>query len=131
MNRSDKRVGIVGYWYATNYGSVATYYALNLVLKRMGFDSMLVDIPEKEKDPAGEDVFSRNFLKERCKITPSVRWSDVHTLNDYCDAFVVGSIRFGPKMQSVLQGICFFSILRMPKKRKLHTPHLSEQANLR
>lgn len=28
MDNSLKRVGIVGYWYATNYGSVLTYYAL-------------------------------------------------------------------------------------------------------
>lgn len=119
MNRSDKRVGIVGYWYATNYGSVATYYALNLVLKRMGFDSMLVDIPEKEKDPAGEDVFSRNFLKERCKITPSVRWSDVHTLNDYCDAFVVGSDQVWTKDAIRIARNMFFLNFADAKKKKV------------
>ncbi len=32
-----RKVGIVGYWYATNYGSVVTYYALYKTIERLGY----------------------------------------------------------------------------------------------
>lgn len=84
-------VGIVGYWYATDYGSVLTYYALNKAINNLGFSTILLDRPEKEKDPEGENTFSRSFLKKHCTISESVSKSNLNTLSDLCDSFVVGS----------------------------------------
>lgn len=84
-------VGIVGYWYATDYGSALTYYALNKAISNLGFSTVLIDRPEKEKDPEGEDVFSRNFLKKHCAISESVPKNKLNTLSDLCDSFIVGS----------------------------------------
>lgn len=89
MSKYD--IGLVGYWYATNYGSVITYYALSLALNKMGHTTVMIDRPEKERDPEGEDVISRNFLKRHCNISESVKWDDLNLLNDLCDTFVVGS----------------------------------------
>lgn len=84
-------VGVVGYWYATNYGSVLTYYALGKAIENMGKSSVLIDRPEKERDPEGEDVISRNFLRTHIDISPSVSWDNYDSINDMCDNFVIGS----------------------------------------
>ena len=55
-------VGILGYWYATNYGSVITYYALYKIIENLGYTAMLIDRPDKEKDAEPLTVFSREFL---------------------------------------------------------------------
>ena len=91
--RVDERynVGILGYWYATNYGSVLTYYALALIIERLGYSVMLIDEPEKERDAEGLDVFSRRFLEGRVNISRSVKWNDLDKINEMCDIFMVGS----------------------------------------
>ena len=61
MDNSLKRVGIVGYWYATNYGSVLTYYALGKAIDKMGYETLFVDRPEAWLDQEGLDVISRKF----------------------------------------------------------------------
>jgi len=84
-------VGLVGYWYATNYGSVVTYYALSKAINKLGYSTVIIDCPEKERDPEGEDVFSRKFFKTHGNVSESVKWSELDKLNDYCDNFVIGS----------------------------------------
>jgi len=84
-------VGLVGYWYATNYGSVVTYYALSKAINALGKSTVIIDCPEKEKDPEGEDVFPRHFFKAHANISESVRWNELEKLNDVCDNFVIGS----------------------------------------
>lgn len=84
-------VGITGYWYATNYGSVVTYYALSRAIEKMGLSTVLIDRPEKEKDPEGEDVISRNFLRDHTAISESVSWDDYRKINEFCDSYVIGS----------------------------------------
>lgn len=84
-------VGIVGYWYATNYGSVITYYALSCAIEKMELSTVLIDRPEKERDPEGEDVISRNFLRDHTALSESVSWDDYQKINEFCDNYVVGS----------------------------------------
>lgn len=84
-------IGIVGYWYATNYGSIMTYYALSCAINKLGYTTVLIDEPEKWKDPEGEDVISRNFFKKHCNISDSVSWGEQGTLNELCKGFMVGS----------------------------------------
>ena len=89
MKKTD--VGILGYWYATNYGSALTYYALDYAIKKIGFSTMIIDCPEKWNDPEGEDVFPRRFLKKHCIISDSLDWDKIGEINNYCDTFVIGS----------------------------------------
>lgn len=84
-------IGIVGYWYATNYGSIMTYYALSQAINKIGYTTILIDEPEKWKDPEGEDVISRNFLKTHCNISDSIPWEKQNDLNKLCSGFMVGS----------------------------------------
>jgi len=101
-------VGIVGYWYATNYGSTLTYYALSEAIKKIGYTTVLIDRPEKETDREGEDVFSRKFLKTRCNISESVRNGELGKLSDLCDTFVVGSDQVWTKDAIRYFGYMFF-----------------------
>lgn len=89
---NDKEnVGIVGYWYATNYGSVITYCALYETIKDLGFSPILIDRPEVWTDREGVDVVSRLFLNRHCRISKSHTWEEIEKLNDLCESFVVGS----------------------------------------
>ena len=49
----DKRIGIIGYWFATNYGGVASYYSLYNNLKKMGYYPFLVENPYYYTDREG------------------------------------------------------------------------------
>lgn len=91
MDNSSRKVGIVGYWYATNYGSVVTYYALGKAINKLGYETVFIDRPEVWSDPEGLDVISRKFLNTHVEITEPYQWSDIARLNDICDTFVVGS----------------------------------------
>lgn len=90
---ADKKydVGILGYWYATNYGSAITYYALYKAIEKNKQVPVLIDRPEKEKDAEGLDVFPRRFLNSHCNISESVKWEDLEKLNNICETFVIGS----------------------------------------
>ena len=38
-------IGVMGFWYSCNYGSMLTYYALNNVLTDMGKSVLMIDKP--------------------------------------------------------------------------------------
>ena len=38
-------IGIMGFWYGCNYGSILTYFALNSCLKDMGKSVLMIDKP--------------------------------------------------------------------------------------
>ncbi len=84
-------IGLTGYWWSTNYGSVATYYALYRILESMGFSVILLDRPEKEKHKDGLDVFSRKFMERRVNISKSLGWDKLDEFNDLCKTFMIGS----------------------------------------
>lgn len=141
MEESHSRIGIVGYWYATNYGSVMTYYALYRTIEGLGYEPMLIDIPEKEKDPEGEGVFSRIFLRDHCRISESVKWDEISRLNDMCDGFVVGSDQVWTRDALRISRYMFFlNFVEGDRKRIAYAPSFGnsrvdfasdERANIR
>ena len=84
-------VGITGYWWSTNYGSVATYYALYKVVEELGMKTVFIDRPESSETGEGMDVFSRTFMNEYAKVAESCYWHEVGKYNDLCDTFIIGS----------------------------------------
>lgn len=121
MDKFD--VGLVGYWFATNYGSVITYYALYSTINNMGYSTVLIDRPEKEKDPEGEDVFSRNFLKKYCNISDSVSWEKLDIINDVCDTFVIGSDQvWTSSALRIMRYMFFLSFADSTKKKIAYAP---------
>ncbi|MBR5800134.1 MAG: Coenzyme F420 hydrogenase/dehydrogenase, beta subunit C-terminal domain [Lachnospiraceae bacterium] len=92
MYNKDKSVGIVGYWFATNYGGVASYYSLYRKIEQLGYMPFLVETPYLETDKEGVDTFSRNFYKSiNARVTGCYKVDELHELNDYANTFVLGS----------------------------------------
>lgn len=92
MDRQKKEIGVIGYWFATNYGGVASYYSLCKLIERMGYDPVLIENPYFYTDKEGEDVFSRNlFKKEEIKICEPYSYEELNKLNDRFEIFILGS----------------------------------------
>lgn len=119
----DKRVGIVGYWYATNYGSVITYYALYKVISELGFEPVLIDRPEAWSDREGMDAISRLFLNDHCSISESYKWDEISKLNDLCDTFIVGSDQVWTKdAMHIMRNMFFLNFADKSKRKIAYSP---------
>ncbi len=92
MKEYKNSIGIVGYWFATNYGGVASYYSLCQNLKKWGYNPTLIENPYYYTDKEGEDVFSRNFFR-KCgmEICEPYEMKDLDQLNKKADIFILGS----------------------------------------
>lgn len=85
-------VGILGVWYGCNYGSIATYYALQRTIEKLGYSTLMVHYPRlKPDDGRMKGRHSIRFAEEHYDISPSYHVSEIGALNKYCDAFVLGS----------------------------------------
>ncbi len=85
-------IGVLGLWPGCNYGSVATYYALNQVLTSMGKSVLMIDKPIlSNRDIELKMTHSRRFAMEHYNISEQYRPNELYKLNQICDAFVIGS----------------------------------------
>lgn len=85
-------VGIFGVWSGCNYGSVATYYALNQVVSSMGKTVLMIDKPIiAENDAELKETHSRRFGNEHYNISKQYQLDQMHLLNNLCDTFLIGS----------------------------------------
>lgn len=85
-------VGIVGWWYYYNYGSILTYYALNRALLEMGYTSLMIHHTNNgEKMSRLTNAFPENFIKKHCSISHFYTDEDMRLLNTRCKAFISGS----------------------------------------
>lgn len=85
-------IGIVGWWYYYNYGSILTYYALNRALTKMGYSVLMIHHSNDTcRMSKLENAFPENFIKKYCDISHFYSSGDMHLLNDRCRAFISGS----------------------------------------
>lgn len=90
--KDKKKVGIIGYWFATNYGGVASYYSLYKKVEALGYAPFFIENPYYENDREGYDVFSRNFIrKEGLTIAKGLNNDHLDELNQMSDIFLLGS----------------------------------------
>ncbi len=101
-------VGVIGYWYATNYGSVLTYYSLYKSIEELGYNTVLIDRPDKENDKEPQTVFSRKFMNKMANISPSFHANESDKFNALCDKFVVGSDQMWTRDAIMINGYRFF-----------------------
>ncbi len=86
-------VGVYGLWYGNNYGSIITYYALSKVMDELGFTYAMI------RNPLGREIdidslersHPLKFAREKYQITKLRPISRLHELNDFFDAFLIGS----------------------------------------
>ena len=86
-------IGVVGFWYADNYGSTLTYFAFDYMLKSMGYSTLFI-----RKAYAGkrsqDNLSSPAFLfaeRNHYIISMSRHYTKMTELNDKCDTFITGS----------------------------------------
>lgn len=92
MHNIDKNVGIAGYWFATNYGGVASYYSLYEKIEQLGYCPFFIETPYLNSDKEGLDTFPRKFFGSRgVRISTSYRLEELEELNELADVFVLGS----------------------------------------
>jgi|GEM_PF-182840 len=86
-------VAIYGLWYGNNYGSIITYYSLSKVLDKLGKTYAMI------RNPLGRDIdidslersHPLRFAKEKYKVTKLRPLSRLSELNEFFDAFLIGS----------------------------------------
>ena len=95
-------IGIINYWWApTNYGALLTGYALQQVLKDLGFTTRLIDNKYMNLKKVGEyeKSFNYDFYKKYLITTePLIEDKDYEALNLKTKIFITGSDQvFSPK----------------------------------
>lgn len=88
-------VGILGWWYGKNYGSILTYYGLNRAIAGLGYKVLMVHEPlgyngYRVKWP--DDILSMKFARRvGYEYTAQKHFSKLPQLNDEAGTFIVGS----------------------------------------
>ena len=112
-------VGILGVWYGCNYGSIATYYALQQTIEKLGYSTLMVHYPRlKPDDGRMKGRHSIRFAEEHYDISPSYHVSEIGELNKYCDAFVLGSDQLWNYGVTKIFGHSYFLDFRLPAIRR-------------
>lgn len=116
-------IGIMGYWYGINYGSVLTYYALYELLRELGKDPVFLPKPnglweERFNDP---DTIAQKFIWKHCNVLqPFPSMDDYAAANDLCDDFIVGSdVVWNYKFAGSQVGTHFFMDWVCGQKRRI------------
>ena len=83
-------IGVVGLWYGSNYGSMATYYALHHVLKyKLGLSVLMIEncIRDKKVDEKHPYEIAEKFYD----VSLQYDFGNLHILNNFCDTFILGA----------------------------------------
>lgn len=113
-------VGILGVWYGCNYGSIATYYALQQTIEKLGYSTLMVHYPRlKPDDGRMKGRHSIRFAEEHYDISPSYHVSEIKVLNQYCDAFVLGSDQLWNYGVTKIFGHSYFLDFAEDNKKKI------------
>lgn len=113
-------VGIVGWWFASNYGSVLTYYALGSFLADMGKQILLVKLPTMSGAPWDADTqISIRFLSQYFKVSGDRTMYQLPEVNHFCDSFMLGSDQMWREDSIRLVGYSFFLDFVEKSKKKI------------
>lgn len=113
-------VGIVGWWFASNYGSSLTYFALGTILENMGKQVLLVPIAKVNGTPwEKETQMTVDFLGRYFKVGKTRGFNKMHEFNQFCDAFMLGSDQMWTGSTTSLVGYTFFLDFVEKNKKKI------------
>lgn len=102
-------VGLVGWWFASNYGSSLTYYALGTILENMGKQVLLVPIAKVNGTPWEKEIqFTVDFLARYFKVGRNRSFNKMYEFNQFCDSFMLGSDQMWTGDTTKLVGYTFF-----------------------
>lgn len=102
-------VGLVGWWFASNYGSSLTYYALGTVLEKMGKQVLMIPIAKKNGTPWDPECRRTiDFLSKYFRIGRDRSFDKMSEFNGFCDSFMLGSDQLWTGLSVDLVGYGFF-----------------------
>jgi len=85
-------VCIVGLWFGTNYGSLATYYALHQAVKHMGYSILMIDSPLAIfRKPNLDKCHPLTIGRRLYNISEPRGFNKLYEFNNYCEKFLAGS----------------------------------------
>ena len=92
LNKIKYDFCIIGYWFGTNYGSLATYYALHQVVKNMGYSVLMIDNPLSNLAHSNSNKCNPKTIgKALYNISKLKPLDRVYEFNDECNGFLLGS----------------------------------------
>lgn len=120
----EKKVAILGMWYAHNYGAVMTSYALYSLLSDMGYSPAFVDHTGHESIPdycrSTRTVF-RQFIEGKGLATTKTlsNEEDFLSLNEEFSTFLVGSDQLWRHRYTWPLKMFYFLDFVYPRKRRI------------
>lgn len=117
--RGKYDVGIYGVWFGTNYGSVATYYALHQIIRSFGLSVLMIDKPGSGRDVEVQDNHARRFSNAHYHISKRYTIRDLRQLNSIVDTFIMGSDQVWNRGISKGFGYSFYFDFVDPDKKKI------------
>ncbi|OUP86194.1 hypothetical protein B5F07_02570 [Lachnoclostridium sp. An169] len=114
-------VGLVGWWFAANYGSVLTYYALGKILDDMDMLALMIRIPKLDGGTKWEPVTEENikFMEKYFPVSKERSIEQLDECNRFCDAFMLGSDQLWVQNYVNLVGYTFFLDFAADDKKKI------------
>ncbi len=113
-------VGLVGWWFASNYGSALTYYGLGKILEDMDMLAIMVQVPKLDGrmwEPQTKKTV--DFMKKFFPITKYRPVDKLSEVNRFCDMFMLGSDQLWTKGAIDLTGYTFFLDFAEADKKKV------------
>lgn len=113
-------IGLIGWWFAANYGSVLTYFALGKILDDMDLLAIMIRIP-KVDGTEWEPVTEKNieFMQKYFPVSKERTIDEMVECNRFCDAFMLGSDQLWVQGYIDLVGYTFFMDFVDEEKKKI------------
>lgn len=113
-------VGLIGWWFSANYGSVLTYYALGKVLLDMDLLPIMIRIPKIDGGD-WENITNRNieFMKKYFYVSKPRIYEKMREVNQFCDSFMLGSDQLWVSNYNKLVGYTFYLDFANENKKKI------------
>ena len=113
-------VGLVGWWFASNYGSSLTYYALGQILQDMGKQVLFIPIPKRDGEPWEKETQQTiDFLSRYFRVGNERDIDRMDEFNGFCDSFMLGSDQMWTVGSTKQVGYTFFLDFVEKGKKKI------------
>lgn len=113
-------VGIVGWWFASNYGSALTYYVLGKSIEQMGKSVIFIPVPQLNNHNWDVDTqIVEKFMAKHFRIAKKRQYDNLKEVNQFCDSFLLGSDQMWTESTTKLVGYSFFLDFADKEKKKI------------
>jgi 2-succinyl-5-enolpyruvyl-6-hydroxy-3-cyclohexene-1-carboxylate synthase len=119
LNKTIYDFCIIGYWFGTNYGSLATYYALHQAVKKMGYSILMIDNPLSKSSPLNDSKCNpKKIGKSLYNISNFKPLNKVYEFNNECKSFLLGSDQlWKPRISRPFNQFFFLDFVFSNKKK--------------